>query len=184
MSATLAEAIDAFLPQTQCTRCGFAGCRPYADALAAGTSAINRCPPGGTATVDRLAALLGVPTQPIDPTCGTETAPLVAVIDEEICIGCAKCLPACPVDAIVGAKRHLHTVIIAECSGCELCLPACPVDCIQLVANAEHSLDESERGRRARQYRARFNAKTQRIALRQARRQAELERQSHTDVSQ
>ncbi len=133
MSAGLADRIDALLPQTQCTRCGYAGCRPYADAVASGEAAINQCPPGGAATIEALAQLLGRPTQPLNPANGVEGPPQVAVIDEERCIGCAKCLPPCPVDAIVGAPRHLHTVVAALCTGCELCIPPCPVDCITLV---------------------------------------------------
>jgi len=128
----LIDAIDALLPQTQCTRCGFAGCRPYAAAIAAGDADINQCPPGGNSTIHALAARLGREFRPLNPIHGTETPPLVAVIDEERCIGCAKCLPACPVDAIVGAQRFMHTVLSVDCTGCELCLPPCPVDCIDM----------------------------------------------------
>ena len=127
------EAIDALLPQTQCGRCGFSGCHPYAAALAAGTTALNRCPPGGAATITALAALLGREPLPLDPACGIEAPAQVARIDEALCIGCTKCLPACPVDAIVGASKHMHTVIATECTGCGLCLPPCPVDCIVLM---------------------------------------------------
>jgi electron transport complex protein RnfB len=123
-------AIDALLPQTQCTRCGFNGCLPYAEALAAGETELNRCPPGGAATIARLAALLGRPALPLDESCGSETPPLVAWIDAGRCIGCARCLPPCPTDAIIGARRLLHTVLAADCMGCELCVPACPADCI------------------------------------------------------
>ncbi len=130
---TLADAIDALLPQTQCTRCGYAGCRPYAEALANGDTALNRCPPGGATTIDALAALLARPALPLDPACGVETEPRVARIDEERCIGCARCLPPCPVDAIVGAQRQMHTVLDSLCTGCELCIAPCPVDCITLV---------------------------------------------------
>jgi len=132
MDATLAERLDALLPQTQCTRCGYAGCRPYATAMAAGEAAPNRCPPGGPSTLANLAATLGVTATPLDPSCGEFLPPRVAVIDESVCIGCAKCLPACPVDAIVGARKLLHTVIATECNGCELCIAPCPVDCIRL----------------------------------------------------
>jgi electron transport complex protein RnfB len=128
-----ADAIDALLPQTQCRRCGYAGCRPYAVALAEGSTELNRCPPGGTATIAALAALLGRAPLPLDPACGVEEPARVARIDEALCIGCAKCLPACPVDAIVGAPKHMHTVIAAECTGCGLCLPPCPVDCIVMI---------------------------------------------------
>ena len=130
----LAERIDALLPQTQCRRCGFDGCRPYAEALARGESDLNRCPPGGREVIAQLAALLGRPALPLDPECGQEGPPLVAWIDEPACIGCARCLDDCPTDAIVGARKRMHTVITADCTGCELCLPACPVDCIHMVA--------------------------------------------------
>ena len=129
----LAARIDARLPQTQCRRCGFDGCRPYADALARGETELNRCPPGGAALIGELAALLGRPAIPLDPACGVEGPPLVAWIDEPACIGCARCLPPCPTDAIVGARKRMHTVIASECTGCELCVPACPVDCIRMV---------------------------------------------------
>jgi len=128
-----ADDIDALLPQTQCTRCGYAGCRPYAEAIAVGSANINQCPPGGAATVDRLARLLGKPSIPLNPNNGVEGPSLLAIIDEERCIGCAKCLPSCPVDAIVGARKQMHTVIAALCTGCELCVAPCPVDCIAMV---------------------------------------------------
>jgi Na+-translocating ferredoxin:NAD+ oxidoreductase subunit B len=128
-----AEAIDALLPQTQCTRCGYSGCRPYAEAIACGDAEINRCPPGGAQTVRALACLLGREPLPLDPACGVETPHRVAQIDESRCIGCARCLPPCPVDAIVGAQRHMHTVILELCTGCELCIAPCPVDCIAMV---------------------------------------------------
>jgi electron transport complex protein RnfB len=130
----LAERIDALLPQTQCTKCGYDGCRPYARAIAEGRAAINQCPPGGDEVVARLAALLGRETIALNPANGAFRAPQVAVIDEEICIGCTKCIQACPVDAIVGASKLMHTVIASWCTGCELCIPPCPVDCIALVA--------------------------------------------------
>ena len=133
MNAPLAARIDALLPQTQCTKCGYAGCRPYAEAIAAGEADIDRCPPGGDAGVARLAALLQRAAKPLDPAYGAYRAPQVALIDEEACIGCTKCIQACPVDAIVGASKLMHTVIAAWCTGCELCLPPCPVDCIDLV---------------------------------------------------
>lgn len=132
-AANLAARIDALLPQTQCTRCGYAGCLPYAAAMATGGAALNRCPPGGDATIRALAQLLGRPELPLDPDCGAVAAPTVAVIESEHCVGCARCLPPCPTDAIVGARRFLHTVIAELCTGCELCLPACPVDCIRIV---------------------------------------------------
>ena len=129
----LVERIDAILPQTQCAQCGYPGCRPYARAIADGSAEINQCPPGGEQTIHALAELLGREALPLDPARGTEPEPRVAVIREAECIGCARCLPACPVDAIVGAPQYLHTVIERECTGCELCLDPCPVDCIDLV---------------------------------------------------
>jgi electron transport complex protein RnfB len=127
-----AEDIDALLPQTQCTRCGYSGCRPYAEAIARVEAEINQCPPGGTATIAALAAVLGRAPVPLNPRNGIEGPAMVVEIDESRCIGCAKCLPPCPVDAIVGAPRHMHTVIARLCTGCELCIAPCPVDCIAL----------------------------------------------------
>lgn len=128
----LVEQIDAVLPQTQCSRCGYPACRPYAEAIAAGDADINQCPPGGEITIRALARLLGRIEKPLNPVNGVARAPTVAFVDEARCIGCAKCLPACPVDAIVGAQRFMHTVVAQLCTGCDLCLPPCPVDCIEL----------------------------------------------------
>ena len=127
------DQIDAALPQTQCTRCGYPDCRGYAQAIAAGQADINRCPPGGAEGVRRLAALTGRPAKPLDPACGVEAPLRLALIDEAWCIGCTLCIRACPVDCIVGAPRRMHTILESWCTGCELCLPACPVDCIALV---------------------------------------------------
>ena len=136
----LADRIDAALPQTQCTRCGYADCRAYAEAVADGVAAINRCPPGGQAGIQRLAMLTGRPALPLDAGCGAEAPRLLAVIDEAHCIGCALCIKACPVDCILGAPKRMHSVIDTECTGCELCLPACPVDCIALLpVSAPHT---------------------------------------------
>jgi Na+-translocating ferredoxin:NAD+ oxidoreductase subunit B len=125
--------IDAVLPQTQCGQCGYAGCMPYAEAIAGGSAAINRCPPGGTKGIAELAAMLHVPALPLDPACGTEKPRTLALIEEEHCIGCTLCIQACPVDAIVGAAKLMHTVLADRCTGCELCVPPCPVDCIALL---------------------------------------------------
>jgi len=129
----MADRIDELLPQTQCGQCGFAGCHPYAEAIAKGEADINRCPPGGETTVEALADLLGVEPKPLDPEHGEEKPKQVAVIDEQVCIGCTKCIQACPVDAILGAAKQMHTVIESECTGCELCVEPCPVDCIDMV---------------------------------------------------
>lgn len=129
-SAELVERIDRLLPQTQCGQCGFEGCRPYAEALAHGEAGIDQCPPGGDAGARALARLLGVPASPYDRDRGEHKPGIVAVIVEADCIGCTKCIQACPVDAIVGASKLMHTVIAPLCTGCELCVPPCPVDCI------------------------------------------------------
>ncbi len=174
---TFATDIDALLPQTQCTRCGFPACRPYAEAIARGEADINQCPPGGQPLIDALARLLKRASGPLNPDNGMEAAPRVAVIDEERCIGCAKCLPACPVDAIVGARRHMHTVIAAECSGCDLCLPPCPVDCIEMVAVGSSSstpLLLAEVQRRANGYRRRYKAHLARREREDAERASQL----------
>ena len=168
MTESLALRIDALLPQTQCGKCGFDGCLPYAQAIAGGSADINRCPPGGAATIDDLAALLGREPKPLDPRYGREQPPRAAVIDEESCIGCVKCLHACPVDAIIGAPKAMHTVIPQQCTGCELCLPPCPVDCIVLVPVTPPAGEEGRRAAAALA-RTRFLARQQR--LRKQRRQ-------------
>ncbi len=129
---TLVLQIDALLPQTQCTKCGYSGCKPYASAIANGEADINQCPPGGDAGVHALADLLGLAYKPLNPDHGLPQPKAVAFIDESACIGCTLCIQACPVDAILGAAKQMHTVIAAECTGCDLCLPPCPVDCITM----------------------------------------------------
>ena len=133
----LVDRIDALLPQTQCGQCGFPGCRPYAEAIAAGKADINQCPPGGEATIHALADLLDREPKPLNPENGQEKPKTVAVIDEARCIGCTLCIQACPVDAIVGAAKQMHTVVEPLCTGCELCVAPCPVDCIAMVPVAE-----------------------------------------------
>jgi len=128
----LVEKIDAILPQTQCGQCGFPGCKPYATAIAAGEADINQCPPGGEDGIRKLSELLGVEFKPLNAEHGEPKPKSVAVIDEEICIGCTLCIQACPVDAILGAAKQMHTIIAAECTGCELCVAPCPVDCISM----------------------------------------------------
>ena len=129
----LAARLDAALPQTQCTRCGYPDCHAYAVAMGAGEADINRCPPGGAEGIERLAALTGRKVIPLDPVRGHEGPRALAVIDEAWCIGCTLCIKACPVDCIVGASKLMHTVIDDQCTGCELCVPVCPVDCISMV---------------------------------------------------
>ena len=167
--ATVNE-IDALLPQTQCTRCGYPDCRTYADAIAKNETGIDRCPPGGDDTLKSLAALLSRPASALAPAVGTFTPGTVAFIDETLCIGCTKCLAACPVDAIVGGPRFMHTVVEALCTGCELCLPPCPVDCIRLtyaqgVTEAYEGWQFPQAGReRAEALRARYQEHVERMA--------------------
>lgn len=132
-SDPILDKIDAILPQTQCGQCSYPGCRPYAEAIANGEADINRCPPGGETVILALADLLGVDPKPLDEEVGEEKPKTVAVIDEQTCIGCTLCIQACPVDAILGAAKQMHTVIERECTGCDLCLEPCPVDCIDMV---------------------------------------------------
>jgi electron transport complex protein RnfB len=128
------DQIDALLPQTQCGQCTYAGCRPYAEAIAKGEADINQCPPGGETTIVALADLMGVEVKPLNAEHGVEKQQkTVVVIDEQVCIGCTLCIQACPVDAILGAAKQMHTVISSECTGCDLCIPPCPVDCIHVV---------------------------------------------------
>ena len=135
---TLADRIDAALPQTQCTRCGYADCRAYADAIADGQAGIDQCPPGGAEGISRLASISGRPLLPLSPEFGVEGPRRVMFVDESRCIGCTLCIKACPVDCIVGAPKRMHTVIEPLCTGCELCLPACPVDCIEVEIATPH----------------------------------------------
>jgi len=165
-----AAAIDALLPQTQCTRCGYDGCRPYAEAIAAGEAPINQCPPGGARTIAALAQLLGREPLPLNPANGSEQPERVALIDEARCIGCAKCLPACPVDAIVGAGRYMHTVVAGLCNGCELCIAPCPVDCISMVERPAYSPQPPA----AADNRLRYTQRNARVARRAAERNAML----------
>jgi electron transport complex protein RnfB len=127
----IVEQLDAILPQTQCGQCGYPGCKPYAQAVADG-EAINKCAPGGEDTIKKIADLMGVEVQPLDDNHDTDNRPKVAFIIEEDCIGCTKCIQACPVDAILGAAKQMHTILIDECTGCDLCVAPCPVDCIEM----------------------------------------------------
>lgn len=178
---SLIQRIDALLPQTQCGKCGHGGCRPYAEGLAAG-EAINKCPPGGSETIQALAALLKVPVIALDPQRGSAPAQ-VAFIREAECIGCTKCIQACPVDAIVGAAKLMHTVIASECTGCDLCLIPCPVDCIDMrplpgnvtpiVSGLAHTPEQVlERTQRRDQARRRHEQRANRLLRDEARREA------------
>ena len=159
-----ADDIDRLLPQTQCTRCGYTGCKPYASAIESGAAQINQCPPGGRSTIAALATLLHREVLPLNPANGVEGPALVARIDEVACIGCTKCLPPCPVDAIVGARKQMHTVIAELCTGCELCIAPCPVDCIKMVPR--ESLVDSPGEPTADLNRERFYAHNARAARR------------------
>ncbi len=168
--AGLAQQILAALPQTQCTRCGYPDCAAYAHAIAAEAVPINRCPPGGAQGIARLAAITGQPALPLDPDSGREAARMVAIIDEAWCIGCTLCIKACPVDAIVGSNKWMHTVIEPCCTGCALCVPVCPVDCIALEpVSGEATGWDAWSDALAAQARARYDARRARHAREQAR---------------
>ncbi|MEX0386612.1 electron transport complex subunit RsxB [Spiribacter sp. 221] len=166
--ATLTDRIDALLPQTQCEQCGYPGCRPYAEAIARDEADINQCPPGGQAGIDALADLLGRASKALDPAHGEYRPPRVAWIDEAVCIGCTKCIQACPVDAIVGARKLMHTVIAEECTGCDLCLAPCPVDCIHMLPTSREQEPEAVQQRRRDIARERFRQRNERLARRRA----------------
>ncbi len=155
----LIDQINALLPQTQCGQCSFNGCRPYAEAIASGVADINQCPPGGDDGIRDLADLLGVPSKPLNIEFGLHKPPSVAFIIEEDCIGCVKCIAACPVDAIVGAAKFMHTVIASECTGCELCIAPCPVDCI-IMQPVPPSHTETSRAQKSVQAKRRYDARS------------------------
>jgi electron transport complex protein RnfB len=157
------------LPQTQCTRCGYSGCLPYAAAIARGEAPINQCPPGGSETIHALAHLLGREILPLNPANGAEAPLRIAWIDESRCIGCARCLPPCPVDAIIGAAKYMHTVLIDRCTGCELCVAPCPVDCIEMRPAPPTAANRPDLNR------ARYAAHTERLSQRSQERQRALD---------
>jgi electron transport complex protein RnfB len=171
MIATLADRIDALLPQTQCEQCGYHGCRPYAEAIANGDAQINQCPPGGNEGIAKLATLLGRAPIPLNPENGVEKPRTLARIVEADCIGCTKCIQVCPVDAIVGANKLMHTVIADDCTGCERCVPACPVDCIVLEPMPLAQADDPAHADAARRH---FQRREARLAAQQTEREAEL----------
>ncbi len=159
----LSQRINALLPQTQCTKCGYQGCEPYAQAIASEGAAINRCPPGGHEGIVALANLLKRPVVALDTDCGTHQPLQVAVIDEQFCIGCTLCIQACPVDAIIGASKLMHTVLPEQCTGCDLCVAPCPVDCIAMVPVKPARTWTPQDATRAR---AHFEARARRLAQR------------------
>ncbi|MCW5672492.1 MAG: electron transport complex subunit RsxB [Hydrogenophaga sp.] len=172
----LARRIDAALPQTQCTRCGYPDCASYAQAIADGDAGINRCPPGGAEGIERLSALTGQPVQALDPACGIEGPVTVAVIDEAWCIGCTLCIQACPADAILGIHKRMHTVVEPYCTGCELCLPVCPVDCISLeIVSGERTGWQAWSAAQAAQGRERYIQRQQRLAREKQEQELRLE---------
>ncbi len=181
-SSALADKIDALLPQTQCTKCGYSGCLPYARAIAAGAADINQCPPGGGAGVSKLAVLLGRAAKPLNPANGAEQTRTVAVIDEARCIGCTLCIQACPVDAIVGAAKLMHTVIAELCTGCDLCVPPCPVDCIDMIPLPPAQAPWIRA--MAAAARARFEFRSLRLARDQAERAERLARKAEEKLGQ
>jgi len=157
----LAQRINALLPQTQCTKCGYSGCEPYAQAIALEAAPINRCPPGGASGIAALAQLLKQPMIELDTDCGTHQPLQVAIIDEQFCIGCTLCIQACPVDAIIGASKLMHTVLPEQCTGCDLCIAPCPVDCIAMVPVTPQRTWTPQDATRAR---ALFEARQRRLA--------------------
>ncbi len=169
-NASLAEQIELLLPQTQCRQCGYQGCKPYAEAISQGNADINQCPPGGEQGIKQLADLLNIPAKALNPEFGIEKSFQVAVIIEADCIGCTRCLPPCPVDAIIGASKQMHTVVAQQCTGCELCLAHCPVDCIVMQAPVEPKFD-------ATQARKQHQVKNQRLAKLEAEKAERLNRQ-------
>ena len=174
-TTALADRIDALLPQTQCTKCGHDGCRPYAEAIAAVRADINQCPPGGADGIARLSQLTGRPVVPLNPVNGIEQPLRVAVIDERLCIGCTLCIQACPVDAIVGAARRMHSVIPDWCNGCDLCIAPCPMDCIAMVPVRPARVWSDDD---AQQSRSRYEARRRRLAIERQEREQQLLRKA------
>jgi Na+-translocating ferredoxin:NAD+ oxidoreductase subunit B len=167
--ASLIQAIDAALPQTQCTRCGYPDCHSYAVAVAQGQAQINQCPPGGQQGIERLSAITGHAVLPLSAEHGTESPMAVALIDENWCIGCTLCIKACPTDAIVGSNKRMHTVLPQYCTGCDLCLPVCPVDCISMHSvSGEHTGWAAWSPEQAQLARQRYDARQARLLREQA----------------
>ena len=202
MTTPTVEQVDSWLPQTQCTQCGYPCCEAYAHAILQGEADINQCPPGGTTTISGLARLLETPEKPLNPKYGQTKPKILVSIDEDICIGCTLCIQACPVDAIVGAAKLMHTVVAADCTGCELCIPPCPVDCIDTYPApsqkpgtswiwADYSPAQTDRARtqtRARLLRLERNRRwrslqKKHIALRQGGARAKIQQEIESAVS-
>ena len=182
--ARLAQAIDAALPQTQCTRCGYPNCHSYAQAIAQGAAEINQCPPGGQDGIVRLAQITGRPSLPLNPKHGQESPRTVAVIDESWCIGCTLCIKACPVDSIIGAPKFMHTVIESACTGCELCIPVCPVDCISLEpVSGEKTGWQAWSNELADQARARYEFHHHRLQVAERENQERLASKAHAKLA-
>lgn len=181
--ASLAQQIDAVLPQTQCTRCGYLSCREYAEAIERGETRINRCPPGGEFTIARLAELTGQAGDALDPECGIHASRRVVRVDEDWCIGCTLCIQACPVEAIIGGAKRMHTVIESLCTGCELCIAPCPVDCLELhPARLGPSTPQDWLEEQAPLMRERFIARNQRIGRFRARKPRRTRRAANTSA--
>ena len=181
---SLTHKIDALLPQTQCRLCGYNGCKPYAAAMAKGETPISKCQPGGVETLHALGDLLGIDPAPYEAEVKAQTkSAQIVVIREDECIGCMKCIRACPVDAIIGAAKQMHVVIASDCTGCELCIRPCPVDCIDIISIAEPS--EPQKQMNAERWRARYEARTERLArIKQQEKEKHLEQKKNSDSRQ
>lgn len=184
MNHELVEHIDAALPQTQCTRCGYPDCRAYAQAVADGEAQINQCPPGGDEGIRRLAALTGRTVLPLNPNNGIDGPLTVAVIDENWCIGCTLCIKACPTDAIIGTHKRMHTVIEPWCTGCELCIPVCPVDCISLdIVSGEKTAWDAWTPEQAHTAKNRYEARQRRLRREAVEHEARLVAKAETKLA-
>lgn len=184
MNITLVQRIDAALPQTQCTRCGYPDCHAYAQAVASGEADINQCPPGGDEGIRRLAALTGRPVLPLNPHNGIDGPLTVAVIDENWCIGCTLCIKACPTDAIIGTHKRMHTVIEPWCTGCELCIPVCPVDCISLdIVSGDKTAWDAWTPEQAHTAKTRYEARQRRLKREAVEHEARLVAKAETKLA-